>query len=82
MNATENIALHEALSRMWAKFLPEMEERVAILETAAAAFAAEAFSAASWGVVTMPLGGAFTAVCQATIESRVRLPNAPSTTPT
>jgi len=40
MNATENIALHEALSRMWAKFLPEMEERVAILETAAAAFAA------------------------------------------
>jgi HPt (histidine-containing phosphotransfer) domain-containing protein len=33
-------ALTEALNRLWTQFLPQMEERVAILETAAQAFAA------------------------------------------
>jgi hypothetical protein len=31
--------LIEALDRMWAQFLPQMQERVAVLEAAAAAFA-------------------------------------------
>ena len=33
-------ALTAALDRLWTQFLPQMEERVAILETAAQAFAA------------------------------------------
>ena len=33
-------ALHEALDRMWAQFLPQINERLAILDSAAAAFAA------------------------------------------
>jgi HPt (histidine-containing phosphotransfer) domain-containing protein len=33
-------ALNEAVDRLWARFLPQLKERVAILETAAAAFAA------------------------------------------
>ena len=33
-------ALNQALDRMWARFLPQIEHRVAILESAAAAFAA------------------------------------------
>jgi len=33
-------ALDEALDRMWTQFRPHMEERVAFLESAAAAFAA------------------------------------------
>jgi HPt (histidine-containing phosphotransfer) domain-containing protein len=31
------IAIAEAMNRMWTKFLPEIEERVVVLETAAAA---------------------------------------------
>jgi HPt (histidine-containing phosphotransfer) domain-containing protein len=34
----EQSSLADALDALWAKFLPEMEERVATLETAAAAF--------------------------------------------
>jgi HPt (histidine-containing phosphotransfer) domain-containing protein len=33
-------ALSNALDNLWAKFLPQLEERVAVLETAAAALAA------------------------------------------
>ncbi|MGA2632633.1 MAG: Hpt domain-containing protein [Terracidiphilus sp.] len=33
-------ALDEALDRMWIQFLPQIEERLAILDSAAAAFAA------------------------------------------
>jgi HPt (histidine-containing phosphotransfer) domain-containing protein len=39
MDSAEQIALAEALGQMWARFLPEMKQRVAILESAAAAFA-------------------------------------------
>jgi len=38
-------ALKEALDRMWNQFLPMMTERIAVLETAAAAFAANQLSA-------------------------------------
>jgi HPt (histidine-containing phosphotransfer) domain-containing protein len=34
-------ALAEAMNRLWAQFLPQLEERVATLESAAAALAAE-----------------------------------------
>jgi HPt (histidine-containing phosphotransfer) domain-containing protein len=37
-------ALKEALDRLWAQFLPEMKERVAILEAAAAGFEANHLS--------------------------------------
>ena len=37
--------LVKALERMWVKFLPEIRERVAVLESAAAAFAAHALTA-------------------------------------
>ncbi|MGA2170120.1 MAG: Hpt domain-containing protein [Terracidiphilus sp.] len=37
-------ALAAALDRMWVQFLPQIEERVAILETAAQAFAANQLS--------------------------------------
>ena len=37
-------ALTEALGRLWVQFLPQMEERVAILESAAAALAANQLS--------------------------------------
>lgn len=36
--------LNQALDRMWAQFLPQMEERVGLLEAAAAAFAANQLS--------------------------------------
>jgi HPt (histidine-containing phosphotransfer) domain-containing protein len=40
MDASEQANLTEALDRMWVQFLPQMRERVATLETAAAAFTA------------------------------------------
>lgn len=40
MDPIEQHALDQALARMWAQFLPQMEERVGLLETAAAAFSA------------------------------------------
>jgi len=40
MEPAEQTALTEALDRMWIRFLPEMRQRVAILEMAAEAFAA------------------------------------------
>jgi HPt (histidine-containing phosphotransfer) domain-containing protein len=36
--------LNAAIDRLWARFLPEIRERVAVLETAAAAFAADNLS--------------------------------------
>ena len=44
MDPAQQPALNAALDRMWAQFLPQMEERVAILETAAQAFAANQLS--------------------------------------
>ncbi len=35
----------KALDRMWARFLPEIRERVTVLESAAAAFAAQTLTA-------------------------------------
>ncbi len=40
MDATVQANLAEALDRMWLQFLPQMRERVVVLEAAAAAFAA------------------------------------------
>jgi len=40
MDPVEQPALTEAVGRLWTRFLPQMQERVAILETAAAAIAA------------------------------------------
>ena len=45
--------LKEAIGRLWAKFLPEMKERVAILEMAAAAFAADQLSQAQHEAANM-----------------------------
>jgi HPt (histidine-containing phosphotransfer) domain-containing protein len=39
MTSDPQPALNQALDSLWARFLPEMRERVAVLETAAAAFA-------------------------------------------
>lgn len=44
MNPSEQTALTQALDRMWTRFLPEMKQRVAVLETAAAAFAANSLT--------------------------------------
>jgi HPt (histidine-containing phosphotransfer) domain-containing protein len=44
MAADAQIALAAALDRMWLQFLPQMRERVAILETAAQDFAADKLS--------------------------------------
>jgi HPt (histidine-containing phosphotransfer) domain-containing protein len=41
MDAIGQSALAEALDRMWLQYLPQMEERVAILEASAAAFVAK-----------------------------------------
>lgn len=40
MDSVQQDALSQALDALWIKFLPLIEERVAILESAAAAFAA------------------------------------------
>jgi HPt (histidine-containing phosphotransfer) domain-containing protein len=44
LDPIEQDALHQALDRMWTKFLPLIEERVGILETAASAFSARHLS--------------------------------------
>jgi HPt (histidine-containing phosphotransfer) domain-containing protein len=44
MDSIGQNALTEALDRMWAQYLPQMEERVAILEASAEAFAARQLS--------------------------------------
>jgi HPt (histidine-containing phosphotransfer) domain-containing protein len=43
--AQEEAALSQALERLWVRFLPEIEERVAILEEAASAVAANRLTA-------------------------------------
>jgi HPt (histidine-containing phosphotransfer) domain-containing protein len=40
MDPIEQPVLTEALDRLWTRFLPQMKERVGLLESAAAAFAA------------------------------------------
>src|SRR6478672_3313519 len=45
MGESPEPALVEAMNRLWAKFLPQLEERVATLEAAAAALASGALSA-------------------------------------
>ena len=45
MDSTAQPSMADALDRMWTKFLPQMEERVATLEAAAAASAANRLSA-------------------------------------
>jgi HPt (histidine-containing phosphotransfer) domain-containing protein len=37
LDSAEQSALTEALDRLWARFIPQIEERVAVLESAAAA---------------------------------------------
>ncbi len=44
MDPTEQDVLGEALDRMWAQFLPLMEERVSLLQNAATAFSADTLS--------------------------------------
>ena len=44
MDPAGETALKEALDRMWTQFLPQIEERVDLLESAAAAFAANRLS--------------------------------------
>lgn len=44
MDPIEKDVIGQALDRMWAQFLPLMEERVGLLETAAAAFTADQLS--------------------------------------
>jgi|SRR6478672_10682383 HPt (histidine-containing phosphotransfer) domain-containing protein len=45
MGESPEPALAEAMNRLWVKFLPQLEERVATLETAAAALASGTLSA-------------------------------------
>jgi HPt (histidine-containing phosphotransfer) domain-containing protein len=44
MAAADKPDLSQALDRLWSRFLPEIEQRIAILETAAAEFAAHTLS--------------------------------------
>ena len=44
MQPSEQDALHQALDGLWARFLPTIEERVGLLESAAAACAANRLS--------------------------------------
>ena len=44
MDSKDQPALTEAVDKLWVRFLPQMQERVAILEAAAAAFASGDFS--------------------------------------
>ena len=46
MDQSEQNALGQALDRMWAQFLPQMRERVAVLETAAKVFSANQLTVA------------------------------------
>ena len=45
MSRPDPAALAEAMNRLWVQFLPQIEERVSILENAAAAIAAGSLSA-------------------------------------
>ncbi len=45
MDSSAQASMTEALDRLWARFLPQLEERVAVLEAAAAAFAANDLAA-------------------------------------
>jgi HPt (histidine-containing phosphotransfer) domain-containing protein len=44
MGESPELALAEAMNRLWAKFLPQLEERVATLEIAASALASGTLS--------------------------------------
>jgi HPt (histidine-containing phosphotransfer) domain-containing protein len=44
LDPIEQDALNQALDRLWAKFLPQLEERVGLLESSAAAFSANQLS--------------------------------------
>ncbi len=46
MDTSEKTALTEAIDKLWAQFLPQMRERVGVLEAAARAFAADKLSMA------------------------------------
>jgi HPt (histidine-containing phosphotransfer) domain-containing protein len=46
MDSAAQTALAEALDLMWARFLPEIKQRVAVLEAAAAAFSSGVFAPA------------------------------------
>jgi len=46
LEPAEQFALSQALDQLWARFLPQIEERVSILESAAAAFSANQLSPA------------------------------------
>ena len=46
MDPVEQAALNQALNSLWTKFLPQLQERVAVLETSAAAFSANQLSLA------------------------------------
>lgn len=46
MEPAEQSALSQALDQLWARFLPQIEERVSILESAAAAISADQLSTA------------------------------------
>jgi len=41
MDASEQTALTDAINKLWTQFLPQMRERVGVLEAAAQAFAAD-----------------------------------------
>ena len=45
MDPVQQTAIAEAMDRLWARFLPEIEARVAVLEYAAAAYADGALTA-------------------------------------
>jgi HPt (histidine-containing phosphotransfer) domain-containing protein len=45
LEPAEQSALSQALDQLWAKFLPQIEERVSLLESAATAFSANQLSA-------------------------------------
>jgi HPt (histidine-containing phosphotransfer) domain-containing protein len=45
LDPVEHSVLAQALNQLWARFLPQIEERVAILESAASAFTAGQLSA-------------------------------------
>ena len=46
MDPSEQTAINQTLDKLWTKFRPQVEERVSILETAAAAFSANQLSLA------------------------------------
>ena len=46
MDTSEKTALSDAINKLWTQFLPQMRERVGVLETSARAFAADKLSLA------------------------------------